>query len=369
MESSHDEEQENPARAHVEQSRLFALAPVSCIPHSEILLRCSRSSTKSRGRVATLLHLSFGAMLFVASRADAQPLPTAEHDAAAASFRDAMALIERGDCPAAIDKLAESVRHEESVGAHLNLADCYERTGSNEDAWREAHAAERLALAKHDGVRRDTAHMLATNLERTLLKISFGAPTIEGLAVSLDGKALGQEVVAEGVLAIAPGSHHLEAVAPGGMSDVHDVTGNAGEVRNVSFHLESRAAPSASDGARTSRRTVGSAQRTAGWIAAGIGAVGLGVGVLAGVLAIGAKSDCDPYPNCEASPGGRDANDRAHKWATLSTIGFGAGVAGGVAGIVLILTAPKGAPASASTNRIEPVVLAGGGGMHWRVAW
>jgi hypothetical protein len=70
--------------------------------------------------------------------------------------------------------------------------------------------------------------------------------------------------------------------------------------------------------------------------------VGLAAGATGGVLALGAKGDCDPYPNCGATSGGRDANDRAHTWAMVSTVSFGVGIAGLALGVALVLTAPHG---------------------------
>src|SRR5262249_28811114 len=82
-------------------------------------------------------------------------------------------------------------------------------------------------------------------------------------------------------------------------------------------------------------------QKTLGFVVGRAALAGLPFGGVATGLALSAKSDCTPYPDCGGTPGGRDANDRAHTWATVSTIAFVAGAALVVTGLVLVLTAPK----------------------------
>ena len=98
--------------------------------------------------------------------------------------------------------------------------------------------------------------------------------------------------------------------------------------------------------------------KIAGYVATGVGVVGLAIGTITGLAALGKRSDaenkCESYPSrCSAE--GSAANDDAKKFATISTISL---IAGGVlvaGGLVLILTSPKKADVQAS----RPLLLGG----------
>jgi hypothetical protein len=110
--------------------------------------------------------------------------------------------------------------------------------------------------------------------------------------------------------------------------------------------------------------------RTVGWITAGVGVVGLGLGTVFGVMAMSDKNaaNCDASNACQAS-----SLDSANSAATVSTVGF---IAGGVllaGGVALVLFAPKGdtsSPPAASTSlRLSPMVGGRDGGLLLRGAW
>jgi hypothetical protein len=101
-----------------------------------------------------------------------------------------------------------------------------------------------------------------------------------------------------------------------------------------------------------------------------VGVVGLGVGGVTGLMAIGANNDakklCPTSGPC-ADRTGVDDNDKAKTLGTVSTIGF---VAGGVllaGGVVLVLTAPssqeKKTARAFSDVRVAPALGPGYSGM------
>jgi hypothetical protein len=111
---------------------------------------------------------------------------------------------------------------------------------------------------------------------------------------------------------------------------------------------------SADRGARS-----GSSTRTIGYAVAGVGLVGVGVGAVTGLLAIGKNNDAKrlcPTERC-ASQEGIDANASARSMGTVSTIGFVAGGVALAAGAVLVFT---GGPSKESALRVAPVVGAEG---------
>jgi len=104
-------------------------------------------------------------------------------------------------------------------------------------------------------------------------------------------------------------------------------------------------------------------------VVGGVGVAALGLGAVFGLMASsqasGAKDDKALCPNKVCTPAGRTEIDGAETKALISTIGFGVGIVGIGAGIVLIVTAPKTTTGSASglrSARLVPAIGPTGGG-------
>jgi hypothetical protein len=109
------------------------------------------------------------------------------------------------------------------------------------------------------------------------------------------------------------------------------------------------------------------------YVSGGIGAAGLATGIVAGLIAMGKKSDIeDNCPNRQCNAVGRDAVDSGQSAATISSIGFAVGIAGAGATVALFFLTrsddepPKDAaawrgvaPAVAISNRGGAVGLRG----------
>ncbi|HTJ84074.1 MAG TPA: hypothetical protein VL400_20280 [Polyangiaceae bacterium] len=86
----------------------------------------------------------------------------------------------------------------------------------------------------------------------------------------------------------------------------------------------------------------GSSNKTIGFVALGVGGVGLVVGAITGIMAIGKHSDLD-----KACTDGKCTDDKKsdvdsyNTIGTISTVGFIVGGVGVAAGAILLLTAPK----------------------------
>lgn len=101
------------------------------------------------------------------------------------------------------------------------------------------------------------------------------------------------------------------------------------------------ARPASGEGSSSSRRTLG-------FVVAGVGVVGLGVGAVAGLSFLGKKSTAEEH--CLAGAGntrlcdaeGLDAVDAAGTLGTVSTIGWIGGAVALAGGVALVLTAPRG---------------------------
>ncbi len=281
------------------------------------------------------------------------------HAAAVARFEEGTRLVEQGNCAAAIPKFVESLASEEGVGAHLNLADCYARTGATAEAWSEFKAAERFATLRRNDERREVAHNGAYALERKLLRLTLTIPFVDGLEVRINGVVIERDLLASRQVAIAPGPYVLEAKASKKKTVTKEGSGQAGDVQAVEIAFDDD--PSATPAPAASSPPVpapspSSTQTTVAVIAGVAGLAAIAAGSVFGVIAIEdqskLKSAFEVNPNCSGGyPGGacHDAakseldprEERAFTASTLSTVFF---VAGGVAlagGALLFFTAPS----------------------------
>lgn len=110
----------------------------------------------------------------------------------------------------------------------------------------------------------------------------------------------------------------------------------------------------------------GSALRTVGFVAAGAGIVGLGIGALFGIKAIGNKSDamCNDKNECKPGP-----LDDARSSASVATVGFVAGALLAAGGVTLILVSPSRGSTSAKGLEAAPAVAHNEAGLLLRGRW
>src|SRR6478609_6173598 len=139
-----------------------------------------------------------------------------DSEAADRAFNEALALMDVGRYAEACPKLEASDRLAKASGTLLNLADCYEHLGRVGSAWNAFEAAAALAKAngkrERERVARERAALLFPRLSRLTLVAPRGAPN--GLSITLDGAALPPSAWST-PLVVDPGSHQLEAHAPG----------------------------------------------------------------------------------------------------------------------------------------------------------
>jgi hypothetical protein len=283
------------------------------------------------------------------------------HAAAVARFEEGTRLVKQGDCEAAIPKFVESLKNEEGVGAHLNLADCYARTGATAKAWLEFKSAERFATLKRNDERREVAHNGAYALEPKLLRLTLTIPYVEGLEVRINGTPIERDLLASRQVAISPGPFKIEATASKKRPWIKTGSGAAGEVESVTLAFEDDpAALRAEAAARPAQDAPGAppstAQRTVGIVVGVAGLAAVAAGSAFGILAVEKKADLkqafESNPNCTGGyPGGTcmgaarvdlaGRESTAFTFATVSTVLF---IVGGVAlasGATLFFTAPS----------------------------
>jgi tetratricopeptide (TPR) repeat protein len=309
--------------------------------------------------------------------------------AAESLYNEGRQLVTDGKYQEACPKFEASQRLDPAPGTQLNLANCLEKVGKIASAWAEYKEAAAAAHAANELSRQDLAEKRAKELEADLskLRVVASVDSMAGLEVRLDGV-----VVLSGMLnsdvAIDPGEHAVEAVAPGYKSYKTTVTVNPhADRKTVTIpalepepHVTSPTvtSPPVSPPTPSPEPKPASgwgAQRTAGVIVAGAGVVGVVVGAIFGTQALSKNSSAKPH--CGGEPMQCDAegvalNQDAKKAATISTVGF---IAGGVlvaGGAVLFLTARHHSAATSSTAlavNLHPLVGAGTAGLGLGGTW
>jgi hypothetical protein len=186
--------------------------------------------------------------------------------------------------------------------------------------------------------------------------------------VSIDNTAVPSAAV--GVRrAINPGAHVIKAEADGFLSAEQSISVAEGESSSVALALEPdpnapvAPAPGQSAAAEPSGTPIkietppdapprsASTTRTLGFVALGVGAAGLVVGGVTGVMALGKRGDLDDAcPGGQCPPEQRDTLDSYRSLGTISTIGFIVGGVGVAGGVTLLLTSKKSESAQARVD-------------------
>ena len=169
-------------------------------------------------------------------------MPTTRRPKAAAAqqlFDEALKLMDSRRFAEACPKLARSQELAPSGGTLLNLGDCYEKNGQTASAWvsfRDAAARAATAGQKHAQaaalVRADALAAKLVHLKLTL------APDARrpGLEIKRDGESVSNAELGIDV-PVDPGTHKIEATAPGYVPWTKDVTVSPGRRSRASSFL------------------------------------------------------------------------------------------------------------------------------------
>ncbi len=294
-----------------------------------------------------------GAVVFFSPLAWADPT-SQDRVAAETLFRDAKDLASQGKIAEACPKFAESERLDPKVGTQVYLATCHEQEGKTASAWMEFNEAANQASRAHQPDREKLAREHVAALEQKLSRLAITiASAPAGMEVKLDGEVLGQASLGTS-MPMDPGDHTINVTAPNKKTYARTLTLPAGPTTlAVDIALEDQAPaavpPPVAPKPAPAPVVVesGSGTRTLGYVVGAVGLVGLGVGSYFGIHAASQKSDADKLcAGMYCSQAGLDQQSDASASARISTIAFGVGIVGVVAGVVLILVAHPSAPKS-----------------------
>ncbi len=261
-------------------------------------------------------------------------------------------------CPA----VEESQRLDPRPGALFTLAECNAKWGKLATAAAQyddfLRGVSRLPAEKRanyqdrvdDAQRQKLA--LAPRVPKLTVSVAGGLPP--GAKVTCDGLPLGAGAL-DLPLPLNPGDHQL-TVQQGETGPVvrRAVRLEPGEIKRIELPAPPPApAPAAAPGPGAEPGgSAGSAQRTIGFVVGGVGVAGLVVGGIAGALALSSGDEVErECPERVCTRAGYGTLDRAKNEALLANVGLGVGLAGLLAGTVLVLTAdgpPQPAPPPAA---------------------
>ncbi len=311
---------------------------------------------------------------------------SAHADRADALFKKAKKLLAEKRYPEACATFEQVDKLDPGIGAKLNVGKCYEEWGKLALAYRWYTDAETMAAASKDdraGKIHTLAEELDTNVPRLTVKIPDGADPDVVATVTLDGKPVSPAVF--GIeQRVDPGAHVIEftvegkakkKVVPlerGGSSEIAlEIPKGKGTGKGKGDGWKTKQPdpngaepdpdPSPSVGAPP---VPGRTRRIAGIVVGASGVVAVGV---AGGITLSARGKYKDAlsANCMGSTSMCDAaglkttHDARHT-ANIATVVAIIGGAAVIGGVVLYLTAPKGAHAEEHALRLTPVVDAEG---------
>ena len=295
------------------------------------------------------------ALVFATTTARAQTCaertpPTAiDRETARALMAEARELREQGNNAAAVEKFkaADSLMKVPTTG--LETARTYVALGKLVEARDTLANVARIPSCPGDPPPFADAQAAARKLDEDLaprvpaIRITVkGAPPGAATQVKVDDTPV-PEAALSAPRRINPGRHVVVARA-GNAEGTQTVDVAEREVRDVAVEMQmgGTVTPPPGDGTTKS----GFISKPVAYVLLGVGGVGILVGTITGVMAIGAKSDakkgCSIDNKCP--PATYADLDRASSMATVSTIGFVIGVVGVGVGVVGLLTQPKAEP-------------------------
>jgi hypothetical protein len=305
--------------------------------------------------------------------------PTAEQTAAARSLgMQGVQLAEAGDCAHAVDPLtrAESLRHAPTTLEWLG--ECHIALG------KLVLGTEELNRVIHEPLPPNSPAAFAAAQDRARKKVDAAVARIGKLRIHVDHPAgvkpqvkVDDEVVFDAMLdadrPTDPGAHKVTVSAPGMKPTAASVTLADSQSSSVSLTLEpdpnavaaTPPPPAPATGAAPAPASSGTAaapppeappaeqkSKVPAIVALGVGGVGIVVGTIFGIVALGTKSTLDgecPNKNCPSSADQSTINSLGTQ-AWVSTIGFGVGIVGLGVGTVLLATSGSSSSASAKTG-------------------
>ena len=342
--------------------------------------------------VVSVFSLGIGASLALASGNALADEPSAADIASARRIGfEGIQLAEKGNCAAAIDKLARAEKLFHAPTTLGRLGECQVLIGKVVEGTENLGRVAREELAASAPAAFVTARararkqLAAATPKLAHAKIIVKAPPDATVSVTVDTLPVNAANLGEDRV-LDPGPHVVEATAPGYFKAHAEINLQEGGSEQVTLKLivdpeAARAArvaaattpsspssssppspPASSPGAdtRSPGAEASGLNRTLAYVALGLGVVGLGLGTVFGLNAVSKKNDLSsacPNKSCRASE--QSTIDSAKTAGTISTVAFGVGGAAVILGGVLFFTASSSSSSpGAARVAIPPKLVA-----------
>jgi hypothetical protein len=297
--------------------------------------------------------------ILVASSARAQTASPEDIAAARSLGTDGTRLADAGDCNGAIPKLEAAEKLFHAPTTLDRLGECEISVGRLVAGTEDLNRVVREPLAVNAppafvaAKKRAQAALTTAQPRIGSLKIHVDGPPADKVAIAVDGVAVSSALL-DADRPTDPGAHAVSVSAAGYKGATENVNVREGAESIVSLKLDvdptavAAATPPPGDTATAAPSTGAttsvlpppgpSAPSRAPAIAAfAVGGAGLLVGTVFGVLALGSKSTLDSECANKICPAKAQSDiDSLGSKATISTIGFGVGIAGLAVGAVLL---------------------------------
>jgi hypothetical protein len=300
--------------------------------------------------------------------------PTPEDIAAARALgTDGVHLADAGDCKGAILKLqaAEKLFHAPTTADRLG--ECQVSVGQIVAGTETLNRVVREPLAANAPAaftaaqQRATAALRAALPKIAQLKIHVDGALTDKVTVTVDDEKV-PSVLFDSNRPTDPGAHQVKASASGFVDATQSVQLTEGGSAGVTLTLKPDAnavapvpapvpAPTgAPPPAPAPDATRSGGSKTLPIILLAAGGVGVAVGSVFGVMALGTKSSLDSACTSKVCPQSSQSDiDSLGTQATISTIGFGVGIVGAALGVYFLVTSGRGGEtAGAATARCAP---------------
>jgi PEGA domain len=324
-------------------------------------------------------------LVLVAASASAQTASPEDIAAARSLGTDGTRLADSGDCNAAIPKLEAAEKLYHAPTTLDRLGECQISVG------RLVAGTESLNRVMREPLAPNAPAAFVAAKKRAEQALQAATPRIGNLKVHVDGASPDKVTVTVDGVAVSsalldadrptdPGNHEVGASAPGYKASNAVVTVREGAESTVSLKLEvdptavappPPPAPGAGAATSVAVSTTTSPSgpnttRTIAYVAFGAGGVGLALGAVFGVLALGNKSSLDNACTNKVCPSSSQSDINAIGTnSTVSTIGFVLGVAGVATGVILLVASHKNEATASAPPRphIEPWIGLGSAGV------
>ena len=320
------------------------------------------STSRSRSRVVAPVA---AALVLGSAVAHAQNSAVAE-----ALFQDAQRLFEAGHVHEACAKFDESLRSDPGLGTLLRLALCHEREGKTATAWAEFEDAAAQAQRKGEADRESFARTHAAALDKGLNRVVIQMATLpRDLRLTVDGGAVGSGIL-DTAFPLDPGSHVIEASAPGKRTWTTKVTLEAGGVhQNVQVPpLEDDVPTAATAPAQPETPPQAPAAFPTRTVAVVTGGAGIALLGLATYFQLTALSHYDESRSATDATRSRQLYSDASNDQLYAQVTGAVGLAAVGAGVVLFVMSGSSPPPGKRPS-VVPAVGPGGAGVVVRATW